>query len=452
MLNRKIKQAFTAGITVMLVGAQALSVSADTADDIAYVKNQKAANASAYNQLAASISDLEDQKNEITAQISDYEGKLVVAIATINSLNDQLTEKEAELEQTSQDLDAAEQKKATEYSSMKQRIQYLYENGGDAAWGVALLEDDDLSTFLTKAEYTQKMYKYDRDCLEEYAETVSTVQDLQAQQTEEKSNLETMKNEQVEYEDYLEQLKAEAQEKSDNYDAEIANAEEKAAQYQALIEQQNAQIQQLEAKKAQEDAAKAAAEQAAREEAARRQAQQEEQARAAAAQQAQVAQQAQTAQQTQNTQETASQTQAAADGQTTAAETSQTDTSAETQTTASSNSGLGSSIAAYACQFVGNPYVYGGNSLTNGIDCSGFVQQIMAHFGIRVSRTSYSQACDGVGVSYGDMQPGDVICYGSHVAIYIGNNQIVHASNPTDGIKISSNPAYRPIVAIRRMY
>lgn len=93
--------------------------------------------------------------------------------------------------------------------------------------------------------------------------------------------------------------------------------------------------------------------------------------------------------------------------------------------------------------------------MTNGADCSGFVQSVYAHFGYGLSRTSQSQMYEGVGVSYSDAQPGDLICYGSHVAIYIGNGQIVHASNsapyPAGGIKVSDNAAYRTILAVRRI-
>ena len=95
----------------------------------------------------------------------------------------------------------------------------------------------------------------------------------------------------------------------------------------------------------------------------------------------------------------------------------------------SSSSGSGSSVVNYATQFVGNPYVWGGTSLTNGADCSGFVQSVYANFGVSLPRTSYEQQNAGTEVSYADAQPGDLICYGGHVAIYMGNGQIVHASN-----------------------
>ncbi|MGN0403618.1 MAG: C40 family peptidase [Bariatricus sp.] len=110
----------------------------------------------------------------------------------------------------------------------------------------------------------------------------------------------------------------------------------------------------------------------------------------------------------------------------------------------------GQAVVAYACQFIGNPYVWGGTSLTNGADCSGFVQSVFAHFGITLPRTSYEQRSAGVGVSYEEAIPGDLICYDGHVGIYIGNGQIVNAMNPAQGIGIS--PAtYTNILAVRRV-
>ena len=108
-------------------------------------------------------------------------------------------------------------------------------------------------------------------------------------------------------------------------------------------------------------------------------------------------------------------------------------------------------VADFAVQFVGNPYVWGGTSLTGGADCSGFTQSVYANFGVSLPRTSYEQQYAGTEVSYADAQPGDLICYGGHVAIYMGNGRIVHASNSVDGIKISDNAAYRTIVSVRRL-
>ena len=108
-------------------------------------------------------------------------------------------------------------------------------------------------------------------------------------------------------------------------------------------------------------------------------------------------------------------------------------------------------VADFAVQFVGNPYVWGGTSLTGGADCSGFTQSVYANFGVSLPRTSYEQQNAGTEVSYADAQPGDLICYGGHVAIYMGNGRIVHASNSQDGIKISNDATYRTIVSVRRL-
>ena len=97
----------------------------------------------------------------------------------------------------------------------------------------------------------------------------------------------------------------------------------------------------------------------------------------------------------------------------------------------------GQVIVDYACQFIGNPYVWGGTSLTDGADCSGFVQSVFAHFGISLPRTTYDQIYAGVEVSYDQAMPGDLICYDGHIGIYIGNGQIVNAQNPEQGIGIS---------------
>lgn len=111
----------------------------------------------------------------------------------------------------------------------------------------------------------------------------------------------------------------------------------------------------------------------------------------------------------------------------------------------------GADVASFACQFVGNPYVYGGSSLTNGTDCSGFVMSVYAQFGVSLPHSSSALRSVGYGVSTSEMQPGDIVCYSGHVGIYIGGGQIVHASNRRDGIKISS-ATYRTILAVRRIF
>lgn len=113
---------------------------------------------------------------------------------------------------------------------------------------------------------------------------------------------------------------------------------------------------------------------------------------------------------------------------------------------------MGVAVAEYALQFVGNPYVYGGTSLTNGSDCSGFVMSVYANFGVSLPHSSASDRTQGYAVDgLENAQPGDLICYSGHVALYIGNGQIVHASNKRVGI-IVSQANYRKILAIRRIF
>ena len=257
---------------------------------------------------------------------------------------------------------------------------------------------------------------------------------------------------------------------SSDYDAQIAQAQNQAAQYTELIRQQNAEIQKIEEeeKKAAEEAARKAAEEAAKkaaaEEAAKK-AQEEANKKAAdeAAKKAAEASKKSSSASGSNT-GSGSSTSNKSNSNTSsnnASSSSSATTSKDNGSSSSSSSGssgssvsynpTGQSVVNYACQFVGNPYVWGGTSLTNGADCSGFIMSIYAKFGVSLPHSSGAMAGCGRGVSYSEAMPGDIICYAGHVAIYMGGGQIVHASNAKDGIKISGNAAYRPIVAVRRV-
>lgn len=134
------------------------------------------------------------------------------------------------------------------------------------------------------------------------------------------------------------------------------------------------------------------------------------------------------------------------------AESSEVVVTDQTPAPTATGSGMGADVANYALQFVGNPYVYGGTSLTNGADCSGFVLAVYAQFGVGLPHSATADRSMGTAVGgLEEAQPGDLVCYSGHVGIYIGNGQIVHASTPRTGIKISS-ATYKPIVCIRRIF
>ena len=320
-----------------------------------------------------------------------------------------------------------------------------------------LFQASDFTSLLNQAEYVQQMYDSDRNSLEEFKETVQQVKDLGDQLDSEKAELEEMnqeyQNRQASMQTQLEEKKA----TSSDYDAQIAQAQNQAAQYTELIRQQNAEIQKIEEeeKKAAEEAARKAAEEAAKKAAA------EEAAKKAQEEANKKAAEASKKSSSASGSNTGSGSSTSNKSNSNASSSSSATTSKDNGSSSSSSSGssgssvsynpTGQSVVNYACQFVGNPYVWGGTSLTNGADCSGFIMSIYAKFGVSLPHSSGAMAGCGRGVSYSEAMPGDIICYAGHVAIYMGGGQIVHASNAKDGIKISGNAAYRPIVAVRRV-
>ena len=455
-------------LAVMMTVGQAATVSASREQEL---REEQAWTSAQLDATYAQIDQFYAAKQQLENEIAALDANLVNVMVSIQTLEGDISNKQADIEQTQADLDKAQKAKDKQYEAMKQRIQYLYEKGGSDAWFQMMVNAENLSELLTKAEYTQKMYEYDRDSLETYVNTIEQVTQLGQQYEQEKAELEGMKQEYEAESVNLQTAIDERKATSADYDNEIAYAQQMANEYAALIQQQQAEIEQLEA------------ERIAAEEEARRQAEAEAAAAAAAAEE-----EAQQEEETVVYDEEGNEVdagEAAENGETVydeegnevdaeevAAEedysgseedyeydeygnvidTANTvDPSEYESSSSSSSSGSGSSVVDYATQFVGNPYVWGGTSLTDGADCSGFVQSVYKNFGVDLPRTSYEQQNAGTEVSYEDAQPGDLICYGGHVAIYMGDGKIVHASNAKDGIKISDNAAYRTILSVRRL-
>ena len=444
-------------LAILMCGSQSVSVMADRESDL---REEQAWTSQQLDATYARMSVLWDQKQQLESQIESLNSDLVNVMVSIQTLENDIAAKEAEIEKTQGDLTKAQNAKDKQYSAMKKRIQYLYEKGGNNAWFQMMLNADNLADLLTRAEYTQQMYEQDRESLEKYARTIEEVQKLEEQYEQEKADFETMKQEYESQQDNLQYQLDVTRANSADCENEIAYAQQQATEYANLLVEQQAEIERLEA------------ERIAAEEEARRQA--EAEAAAAAAQEAAANNDGYSEDDSEDYSENSdySDAQYDEDGNTVSGDSGSSsdyeydeygnvidsDNTVDASTyestsssTSGSSSGSGSSVVDYATQFVGNPYVWGGTSLTNGADCSGFVQSVYANFGVSLPRTSYEQQNAGYEVSYADAQPGDLICYGGHVAIYMGNGQIVHASNSRDGIKISDNAAYRTITSVRRL-
>ena len=392
-------------------------ISATTISDL---KEDVKKNQSQLKNAQQKISDAQDAQEGVEEEIDEMDQELVSLLTDIDLIEDAIEEKEEEIAQTQVDLEAAVAEKDEQYESMKIRIQFMYEKS-DSSYLHIFFGSGNMGDMVNRANYVEELYDYDRKLLAEYEDTVHRVEELQDRLEEDKSELETSRTELQEGQAYLEEMLAQKRTEYENYSVMLTKAKQEAATYTARIKQETAQIKKLEEE-----------ERKRREEEERKRKEEEERRR--------------------KEQEALLASQGGGDDDDDEEEDS--DRHEEEKPVVSGGGGKGQDIAKFACQYIGNPYVAGGTSLTNGADCSGFVQSVYKNFGISLPRSSYAQSGVGKGVSYSEAQPGDVIYYGGHVGIYIGNGQIVHASNsapyPAGGIKIS-NATYRSIVAVRRI-
>lgn len=444
------KRLMCLAMALLMCGTQVVSVSASREEEL---REEQAWTSQQLDATYARMDELWAAKQQLESEIATLDANLVDVMVSIDVLKNDISAKEVDIVRTKQDLGKAQKARDKQYEAMKKRIQYLYEKGGDDAWFQMMMNAENLSDLLTRAEYTQKMYDQDRKSLEKYVNTIEEVKKLQTKYESEQAELEEMK---ASYEEQSVVLQNEIDARrasSANCDAEIAYAQQQATEYANLIAEQQAEIERLEAERiaaeeaarraAEEEAARLAAEQAAQEEAENEEVQYDEDGN--------VIEDTESTEE-EYTEESESSEDVEYDEYGNVIDTDNTvsEEEYESQDTPS-YSGAGSSVVDYATQFVGNPYVWGGTSLTGGADCSGFTQSVYANFGVSIPRTSYEQQNAGYEVPYSEAQPGDLICYGGHVAIYMGNGQIVHASNSRDGIKISNDATYRTILSVRRL-
>lgn len=375
------------------------------------------------NQTNSTISNIEREQNSLQQEIDALDSELVALLLDIEVLGDEITQKEADIEQATKDLSDAQDTAERQYESMKTRIRFMYERG-DNALIESLMGAGSMADFLNRVEYFNQIYEYDRNMLDEYKETVTQVATLKSTlEQEQKDMIELKENQEHQSKELEEMLSAKRATMSD-FDTKLAQAEALARQYKETIDKQNDIIVAEEARIAEEERR--------RQEEEERRRQEEEQRRQEQQQQQQ--QQQQSGSSGSSSSDTSGSSGSADGG---ADPDYRTDVSGQT-------------VVDYAMQFVGNPYVWGGTSLTNGCDCSGFVMSVFGHFGISLPHSSYALRSCGQGVSYSNAKPGDLICYSGHVAIYIGGGRIVGAQSSAVGIA-TQTATYRTILAVRRV-
>ncbi len=344
------------------------------------------------------IENLEGDQADVKDDIREASSEMKLLLGKQEKLKGDIEDKQDEIELANKELLKAQKKEQEQYEAMKLRIQYMYENSTDNSIWTAIVESNGLADMLNRIEYASDLYQSDRDLMDSYELAVQQVEDWTIQLGKEIEGLYALREQYESQQGELNLLLAKLEEKEEMYAQQIAEAQAQAEEYQQTISEQEAII------RAQEAAAAA---------------------------------------QNPNNYE------GGGSGSGGLGDASYLQDPSYDPANATSVSGA--ELVAYAQQFVGNPYVWGGNSLTNGCDCSGFVHLIYQHFGIQTPR--YSQDFKNVGqpVAYQNMQAGDVVVYPGHVAIYIGNGCIVEAQSTRAGITNTRSVNCHTITAIRRL-
>lgn len=360
--------------------------------------------------------DLKDKKNEINGlkdqqqitadDIKNKSAKLDEILAAQKKLQTDITSKQAEIEQNQKDLAAAQEKQQEQYDAMKKRIQFMYENSAEDNIWTAIIESNGITDMLNRIEYVSDVYDSDRTLMDSYQAAVEQVKEIGTKLDNDMNELTAMQDDYEKQQADVEAAIVALENQKEQYASQIAQAQQQAENYQNIITAQGKIIQEQEA------------------------------AAAAAAARA-------------NSSPSSSSYDGGGAGK---GGSIAGDYAAGGGKNPGASTGVsGISVVSYAMQFVGNPYVWAGNSLTNGVDCSGFVHEVYAHFGISTPR--YSQAFKSVGqaVSFDNIQPGDVVVYPGHVAIYAGGGVIVEAQSTKAGITANRSVQCHTILAIRRL-
>ncbi len=412
-----------------------LSVNSFAARSTEQIKREQAESERNLAAAEEEASDIRDERSMTEEELEENKEQLARVIASVSIIEDEIKSKEKAVSEAEEQYREAKKNEEIQYAAMKRRIRYIYEHGGSNAYAEFFSGGSSFADILNRSAYAEEIYEYDRNLLEDYHETRVKVKESEEKLQQELDELNEIKNTYDEESASLERTIAEQKEKVEDFDEQLKGAEAKASQYKNQIAAQNKEIRDIA-----EAEAKAAAEKKKAE------AEAKKKAEAEAKKKAEEAAKKKTEEQKSESHEE----EYAPEEEGEYEEEEEEEEEKHESGGSSGGSGTGSAIASYAQQFLGNPYVLGGTSLTDGTDCSGFTMSVYNHFGYSIPRTSWEQQSVGRSVSYSDAQPGDIFCYSGHVGIYIGNNTICHASTPETGIKLS--PAtYRDIITIRRV-
>lgn len=419
---------FGKAIVVAAITSSLVVMPLSAAPDVEAIKKEKAQTQQAINST----------NNQLTQLLTEFE-----------MLKGDIRNQEDAIKKADKDLKAAQEKEKKQYEEMVIRIKYMYERG-EGSEVAALLGAESFGELLNRAEYIQNVHTYDREKLEEFAKVKEEVAELKTGLESEKKEMEALAEVYSSEEKSLKTTLSEMKSQMADFDAQLAEAQRQAEEEARRIEEEAKRVEEQQLQQSQNQSNNKNEEDSSNDKG--------------------NSSQGNTSKPPQNN---SSEDKPANKPSNKPSENNPSDNKPskpskpskptedekeEESTSKPSNTSKGKQIANTGLQYVGNPYVYGGNSLTNGIDCSGFTKQIHALCGISgLPRTSSAQRSGGKAVTGGlsNALPGDVICYSGHVAIYIGGGQIVHASNPAPypkgGIKTGS-ASYRSILAIRRYW
>lgn len=452
----KFSKRFCVGVlSLILAITYCGSVKAVTMQDIqnekAAAEKEKQAAEDSLQTVESDIESISEEKEAIEEELNALDEILIDLLLEVSLMKTDIADKQAAIAQAQIDYEEALEREEKQHDAMMRRIKFMYEKGNESYIEI-LLESKSMAEAVNRVDYTEKLYSYDRMLLEQFQLAKQDVANTKLQLETDLSELEEMEEDLENQESELNTLIHQKQETVEGFSRQLESARAQASEYEKQIKQQSDNLKRLneeEQKKIAEELRKKAEAEAKRkaEEAAKKKAEEDAKKSAAEAKNKEKI-------------ETKADEKTVTD-EIPVVETTDEVTTTDVQETApttpsqpvtqATGSGIGTEIANYGLQFVGNPYVSGGTSLTNGCDCSGFTQSVYSHFGISIPRSSYSQSCGGTEVAYGNIQAGDILYYGGHVGIYIGNDQIVHASTQATGIKVSS-AFYRSIITIRRYY